>query len=621
MVRRLKLFWKLALIAVLIPVSVVFVVLVALRGTWALQSDHDHLYGFMLVPIVALEEANAHREALAGELRLMARLPLKKDVVGLPAEEAQRAQQERTERTARVREHEEALLGFVAKYKKEWLAPKRASFTEVLSSAGEQKLEVDEASALELFDVASAGYQPLRDQALQGEVRVDEQQLEAALTRLAESLSWLQALNRRFAELSHKSAQGSFLWLRVLLPLLGLILSGLGLALAWWISRIIIEPVARLTRMTMRLSRGELELLEEGEQALDLETDTQDEIALLLRSTLDMARSMQQMVAMAVGLAHGDLTVRMMPRSEQDALGKALGEAVGRLTKIVAEVRAGAASLASASALLAASSQALAHGARDQAAITEENANTLKEINAAVLRNTESCRKMEEEARVGALNAEKSGKAVGETVDAMRRISTNVSHIEEFAHQTNMLALNAAIEAIRAGEHGKGFSVVAGEVRRLAERSKSAAREIGELAIQSRAVAEESGRQLRDLVPSIRRTADLVHEVAASTREQSTAVGMMSEAMAAVEGSTTANAKSAEGLAREAEALAVQSDALRRLTSFFRVGSLEGIDLSGPSPLPPEPGPPSSSETSFETVVPSMDDGGQPPSNGELQSA
>ena len=114
----------------------------------------------------------------------------------------------------------------------------------------------------------------------------------------------------------------------MLLPLLGLVLSGLGLALAWWVSRIIIEPVARLTRMTMRLSRGELELLEEGEQALDLEAGTQDEIALLLRSTLDMARSMQQMVAMAVGLAHGDLTVRMMPRSEQDALGKALGEAV-----------------------------------------------------------------------------------------------------------------------------------------------------------------------------------------------------------------------------------------------------------------------------------------------------
>jgi methyl-accepting chemotaxis protein len=603
MVRRLKLFWKLALIAVLTPVSVLLVVLVALRGTWALQAEYDSLYGRRFTSVMALEDANTHREAMSGELRLMAWSTL--------------PPQEQATRVTRVREHEKALLDFITQYKKEWITAADAEFTGLLVSQDELKLQQDEASALELFDVAYAGYQPLRDRVFQGQ-RDTAAQLESSLARLAEAMSWLQALNRRFAALSNTSAQSAFLQLRVVLPVLALVLSALGLLLAWWISRIIIEPVARLTRMTMRLSRGELELLEEGEQALDLELDTRDEVALLLRSTLDMARSMQQMVAMAVGLAHGDLTVRVVPRSEQDALGKALGEAVGRLTKIVAEVRAGAASLASASALLATSSQTLAQGSMEQAEITEENARTLKEINAAVLRNTESCHKMEEEARVGALNAERSGKAVGETVDAMRRISTNVSHIEEFAHQTNMLALNAAIEAIRAGEHGKGFSVVAGEVRRLAERSKAAAREIGELAISSRAVAEESGRQLRDLVPSIRRTAELVSEVAASTREQSTAVGMMSEAMAAVERSTQGNARSAEGLAREADALAVQADALRRLTSFFRVGSLEGIDLSEPFPLPADPQlqPP----PPLDTSAPVLTGRGGPPPGGEAQS-
>lgn len=607
MVRRLKLLWKLALIAVLTPVSVLLVLLVALRGTWALQSEYDNVYGQRLIPIMALDEANAHREALVGELRLMARAPL--------------SAEERATRAGKVREHEEALLSFVQRYKKEWLSAASADFSETVAGQGEQKLQADEASALELFDVAVAGYRPVRDRVLSG-APVDVEQLEGALGRLGEATSWLQAINRRFADLSNTSAQSTIIWLRVMLAVLSVALSAVGLYLSRRIARIIIEPVARLTRMTMRLSRGELELLEEGEQALDLELDTQDEIALLLRSTLDMARSTQQMVAMAVGLAHGDLTVRMLPRSDQDALGKALGEAVGRLTKIVAEVRAGASTLASTSAMLASSSRLLAQGATDQATITEENASTLKEISDAVLNNTDKCQKMEEMARVGAQDAEVSGQAVGKTVEAMRRISTNVSLIEELAHQTNMLALNAAIEAIRAGEHGKGFSVVAGEVRRLAERSKTAAREIGELAVSSRGIAEQSGRLLRDLVPSIRRTAELVHEVAASTREQSTSVGMMSHAMGEVERTTQGNAKSAEELAKEAEALAVQADTLRRLTSFFRVGSLEGIDLSQPSFLPQDPvnmGPVLVTPP-LDGVSGGIEGGDGPPPSGETQS-
>jgi methyl-accepting chemotaxis protein len=111
-----------------------------------------------------------------------------------------------------------------------------------------------------------------------------------------------------------------------------------------------------------------------------------------------------------------------------------------------------------------------------------------------------------------------------------------------------------------------------------------------------------------------------VSEVAASTREQSTSVGMMSEDMAAVERSTQNNARSAEGLAREAEALAVQADALRRLTSFFRVGSLEGIDLSEPFALPSDPQAPDSSPPPLDTSAPVLTGGGGSPPAGEAQS-
>jgi methyl-accepting chemotaxis protein len=575
MVRRLKLFWKLALIALLIPVSVVSMTLVALWGTGTLKAEYDTLYEHRLKPLARLQAGNVHREALAGELRLLARAQL-------PAEE-------RAWRVQLARAHDEALARELKGYEDKWVVSESDEFRDTLEDLDQEQLEKDERDMLDRFRSAYASYVPLRERVLNN-TEFNVEQLEEALKRLESSLQELLELNDKFAKLSNQSAQSSLLWMRVLLPLLGLVLSAAGIAVAWKLSHIIVEPITRLTRMTLRLSRGELELLEEGEQSLELDPQTQDEAAQLLRSTLEMVRSMQEMVATAVSIAHGDLSVKVHPRSDKDALGKALAEMVTRLTQVVAEVRSGASSLATASAMLASSSQVLSRGTSEQATAIQENAQTLKEISVSVLRNSESCQKMEEMARVGAQNAEASGKAVGQTVAAMRRISTNVALIEELAHQTNMLALNAAIEAIRAGEHGKGFSVVAGEVRRLAERSKSAVREIGELAMSSMGVADTSGRLLRELVPSIHRTAQLVHEVASSTRDQSTSVELMSHAMSHVEKETQANALSAQELARSADELAMQANALQRLTGFFRVGLADELLLQLPqTPLAPPP--------------------------------
>jgi methyl-accepting chemotaxis protein len=276
-------------------------------------------------------------------------------------------------------------------------------------------------------------------------------------------------------------------------------------------------------------------------------------------------------------------------RDEIGDVARSFNAFIDRLSQIVSEVSARANEVSSASGQVSSSAQVLSQGTSEQAASVEETTSSLEEMNASITQNAENSRQMEQMALKGAKDIEESGKAVAESVEAMKTIAEKITIIEEIAYQTNLLALNAAIEAARAGEHGKGFAVVATEVSKLAERSQTAAHEISAVASSSVKVAERSGQLLWELVPTIRETAELVQEVATASREQGAGVAQVNKAMIQVDQVTQRNASAAEELSSTAQEMASQAESLRELMRFFHAETSNGHRSVAPSPQTHQP--------------------------------
>ncbi|MFO7766733.1 MAG: methyl-accepting chemotaxis protein [Pelovirga sp.] len=289
-----------------------------------------------------------------------------------------------------------------------------------------------------------------------------------------------------------------------------------------------------------------------------------------------ISRPIIQGVKFAETVAGGDLT-QQLDLDQKDEIGqlaKALNGMVERLSSVVGDVRSSSDNVASGSQQLSASSEEMSQGATEQAAAAEEASSSMEQMAANIRQNADNAMQTEKIAAKSSEDAKHGGEAVDKTVAAMKQIADKISIVEEIARQTNLLALNAAIEAARAGEHGKGFAVVAAEVRKLAERSQTAAAEISDLSGSSVDIAEQAGKMLAQMVPDIQKTAELVQEIAAASKEQDTGAEQVNQAIQQLDQVIQQNASASEEMASTSEELNSQAEQLQEAISFFKVSGL-----------------------------------------------
>ncbi len=337
-----------------------------------------------------------------------------------------------------------------------------------------------------------------------------------------------------------------------------------------------------------------------GDINLSLETEPADDDTAPVKKVFDgigdavsiLVAALNDITNAARDISEGNLMVKLDKRSEEDELLQALEDMVSKLKEIITDVRAAADQVASGSQELSSSSQQVSQGASEQAAAVEEISSSMEELASTVTQTADNAKQTASISQKAATDAVEGGQAVVETVDAMQHIAEKIELVEEIARQTNLLALNAAIEAARAGEHGKGFAVVASEVRKLAERSQVSAQEIKGVASASVETAARAGKVINEMVPQIKNTAELVHEIDAASNEQSRGIEENSNAIQQFDQVIQSNSAAAEEMASTSEELTAQAALLQESIAFFQLGknsSAPSLPLREPARIAPPP--------------------------------
>lgn len=260
-------------------------------------------------------------------------------------------------------------------------------------------------------------------------------------------------------------------------------------------------------------------------------------------------------------------------KDEVGELMTALNRMNNQLKFIVEEISGGIENIVVASQKMNKNATELSETATDQAATTEEISSSIEELHANFLQNAENANTTEEIAMAAVAGIRDGNSATEMASKSLNSIIERVGFIGDLAFQTNILALNAAVEAARAGEHGRGFAVVAAEVKKLADSSKDAAELINKVSRETVIASDEAGVKLKNIVPEIEKTAQLIQGIKLASNEQEAGINQINNAIQQLNNIAQQNAFSSENMANSSQDLFALADKLKKVITFFKLGA------------------------------------------------